>query len=83
MTTLTLELPAALFSALRCSPEDLAQEMRLTAAAAWYGQGRLSQEMAARFAGLDRTDFLLALGRMGQDSFHVDFKDLDRELSRG
>lgn len=83
MTTLTIDLPDAVFFALRRSPDDLVQEMRLAAAASWYSQGRLSQEMAARFAGLDRTDFLLALGRMGVNSFHVDFQELDRELARG
>jgi hypothetical protein len=33
--------------------------------------------------GLDRTDFPLALARLGKDSFGVDFDDLDRELARG
>jgi hypothetical protein len=32
---------------------------------------------------MDRTDFLLALARMGKDSLVVDFNDLDRELARG
>jgi len=32
---------------------------------------------------MDRTDFLLALARMGKDSFAVDFDDLDNELARG
>ena len=49
----------------------------------WYQQGRISQEWAARIAGMDRTDFLLALARMGKDSFTVDFDDLDREVARG
>ncbi len=83
MMTLTIDLPEAVFASLRCSPDDLVQEMRLTTAATWYSQGRISQEIAARLAGLDRTDFLLALGRMGIDSFQVDFQDLDRELDRG
>jgi predicted HTH domain antitoxin len=42
--------------------------------------GRVSQEVAAEIAGLDRTNFLLALAKEGKDSFHVDFEDLDREL---
>ncbi|PIY49941.1 MAG: hypothetical protein COZ06_11915 [Armatimonadetes bacterium CG_4_10_14_3_um_filter_66_18] len=54
--------------------------MRLAAVAAWYEQGKLSQEMAARVAGLDRTDFPLALARLGRDSFRVDLADLDKEL---
>lgn len=83
MMTLTFDLPEAIFASLRRSPDHLIREMRLTAAATWYSQGRISQEIAARFAGLDRTDFLLSLSRMGIDSFQVDFQDLDRELSRG
>jgi predicted HTH domain antitoxin len=79
-TTLTLELPEEVFSALRRSSEELGREMCLAAAIRWYQQGRLSQEMAARVAGLDRTDFLLALAREGVDAFGVDFGGLQREL---
>jgi predicted HTH domain antitoxin len=61
----------------------LTKEMRLAAVAAWYEQGKLSREVAARIAGLNRTDFLLALARMGKDSFQIDFEDLNRELARG
>lgn len=83
MTTLTVEVPKKVCSILRESPDELAQDMRLTAAAGWYREGRISQEVAAEIAGLTRTDFLLALARMGTDSFQVDFDDLDRELARG
>lgn len=83
MTTVTIELADQVFTAMRYDPEQLAREMRLTAAAIWYEQGKISQEMAAMLAGLNRTDFLLALARMGKDSFQVDFADLDRELARG
>lgn len=82
MTTLAFDLPESVLAAMRQGPDDLVREMRLTTAATWYSQGKISQEMAARFAGLDRTDFLLALGRMGVDAFQVDFQDLDRELAR-
>ena len=70
-------------SLLQCSPGTLDKEMRLAAAVQWYQQGRISQEWAARIAGMDRTDFLLRLSHMGEDSFQVDFEDLDRELARG
>jgi predicted HTH domain antitoxin len=83
MPTLTMELPDKVFAALRVGPDDFTREMRLAAAAAWYEQEKVSQEVAARIAGLNRTDFLLALARMGKDSFQIDFEDLDRELSRG
>ena len=58
----------------------VARELRLAAAVHWYGCGRISEEQAAEIAGVDRTDFLLALARYGQDVFQVDFDDLKREL---
>ena len=83
MATLTMEIPDKVLAALRTNPQQFASEMRLAAAAAWYEQGRVSQEIAAKIAGLNRTDFLLALARMGKDSFQVDFSDLDKELACG
>ena len=82
MAVLTIELPDTVFSFMRLTPKNFAEQMKLTVAAEWYEQGRISQETAAGIAGLDRTDFLLALARMGKDSFKVDFDDLDRELNR-
>jgi predicted HTH domain antitoxin len=83
MATLTLDLPEDAFSALRRSPEEFGRELRLAAAIHWYQRGLISQEKAAQIAGLDRTDFLLALSREGVDAFVVDFDDLERELARG
>jgi predicted HTH domain antitoxin len=83
MATLTLDLPADVFSALRRSPEEFGRDLRLAAAIHWYSRGQVSQEKAAQIAGLDRTDFLLALAREGVDAFVVDFEDLERELRRG
>ncbi|MBD2385172.1 UPF0175 family protein [Cylindrospermum sp. FACHB-282] len=83
MTTVTLELPEEIFSALRLSPNEFVRELRLAAAIYWYGRGEISQEKAANIAGLDRTDFLLALSREQVDAFTVDFEDLQRELERG
>jgi len=83
MSTVTLELPDDVFSALRRSPQEFGSELRLAAAIHWYERGQVSQEKAARIAGLDRTDFLQALAREGMETFVVDFDDLDRELQRG
>jgi len=83
MTQVSLELPEKVYSVLHYSPDELDKELRLAASAHWYQQGRISQEWAAKIAGMDRTDFLLALARMGKDSFVVDFEDLDKELVRG
>lgn len=83
MTQIRVELPETVYSVLHCSPNELDKELRLAASVHWYQQGRISQEWAAKIAGMDRTDFLLALARMGKDSIVVDFEDLDRELVRG
>lgn len=79
MATLTLEIPESVLTALRNSPGEFTQELRLKAAVAWYEEGKVSQEIAAEIAGLDRTDFLLALARLGRNSFHVDLDKLKRE----
>lgn len=83
MATITIDLPEEAFSSLRRSPNEFAREMRLAAAIHWYGLGELSQERAAEIAGLDRTDFLLALGDRRVDLFPIDWEGLDQELQRG
>ena len=82
MSTVTLELPEEAFSALRRTPEEFANELRLAAAIHWYGRGIVSQEKAATIAGLDRTDFLMALAREQSDVFTVSIDELKQELDR-
>ena len=82
MTTVTLDLPEDVFSALRRSPDEFGREMRLAAAIHWYTRGELSQEKAARIAGLDRGGFLAAVAREKVDVFQVDFESLKKELDR-
>lgn len=78
-----MKLDQDVLSALRRSPDEFANEMRLAAAIHWYKRGEISQEKAAQVAGLDRTDFLLALARQSEDAFVVDFADFEREVQRG
>lgn len=61
----------------------MAGDLRLAAAVHWYSRGLISQERAAQVAGLDRTDFILALAREGVDAFAVDMNSLRRELADG
>jgi len=82
MLEITLKLDQDVLSALRRSPDEFANEMRLAAAIHWYKRGEISQEKAAQVAGLSRTDFLLTVAREGEDAFVVDFADLERELRR-
>jgi len=83
MMEITMKVDEGVFSALRRSPNEFANEVRLAAAIHWYKRGEISQEKAAQVAGLDRTDFLLTLAREGEDAFVVYFTDLERELQRG
>jgi predicted HTH domain antitoxin len=76
MATIHMDLPAEVFSVIRKSPEEFAREMRLAAAIHWYSRGLVSQEKGACIAGIDRTDFLLALSREHVEIFQVDFDDL-------
>ncbi len=80
MATVTLQMPDEVFAVMREDPSRFAGELRLAAAMNWYRRGTISQEMAAGIAGLDRTEFLLALARNGEDSFRVDLDELAREL---
>ena len=81
-TTIVLDLPEDVFSALRKSPDEFAREMRIAAAIHWYQRGDVSQEKAARIAGLNRIEFLDTLASRGIDVFGVDLAELDRELQR-
>jgi predicted HTH domain antitoxin len=83
MTTVTLQMPDEVFAVMREDPDRFGSELRLAAAMNWYRKGTISQEMAARVAGLDRTDFLLALARHGEDSFQVDLGALADEINDG
>ena len=54
MSTITIELPDEVFASMRCDPGQMAQEIRFATAMVWYEQGKISQEVAANLAGLDR-----------------------------
>jgi predicted HTH domain antitoxin len=80
MATVTVEVPDDAFSALRRSPREFAQEMRLAAAIQWYHQGRISQGRAAEITGLSRADFLDALFRAKVPACQVTVEELKEEL---
>jgi predicted HTH domain antitoxin len=63
MTTVTLNLPDDVYSALRKDPRDFARELLLAAACHWYAQGQIGQDKAAEIAGLSRAEFIDELAR--------------------
>jgi len=63
MTTVTIELPDDVYSALRRSPKEVIREMCIAAAVEWYAQERISQGKGAEIAGLSRAEFINELAR--------------------
>ena len=80
MTQLAIELPEAIFSALRLSPREFASEMRIAAAVQWYGERRISQGKAAEVAGISRVAFVEELRRRHVPAIQVSADELDAEL---
>ncbi len=83
MTTLSVQVPEDIFSALRLSPEEIARELPLAAAILWYSKGLISQEKAAHIAGLSRAIFLNELAKAQIPVFHVDLDEVRREALSG
>jgi hypothetical protein len=82
MATVTVEVPDSAFSALRRSPEEFAQDMRIAAAIQWYHQRLNSQSKAAAIAGLSRRDFLTALYYAKVEASQVDIDELKEDVER-
>lgn len=82
MTTLAVELPESVFSALRRSPQEFVGEMRIAAAVKWYEVGQLSQGKAAEVAGLTRAEFIEALSRFQVSPFQYTAEELAEDLAR-
>ena len=83
MASVQVEFDSDVFAALRRSPEEVVEEMRLAAAVVWYAQGRVSQGRAAEIARVSRAEFLDALSESGVTACQETLEDLDEVLARG
>ena len=81
MTTVTIELPETVFSALRLAPNEFVKQMRIAAAVQWYAQQQVSQGKAAEIAGLSRAEFLDELFRRKVPACQVTIDELREEIS--
>jgi predicted HTH domain antitoxin len=81
--TLQIEVSDETLAALRRDASEYASDLRIAAAAKLYELGRVSQEVAAEIAGLNRADFLVALARFEVTAFQDTRESLEAELSRG
>ena len=80
--TVTIDLPDGALSALRLSPTEFANEMRIAAAVCWYSQRAISQSMAAAIAGTSRAEFINELSRRRISVVQVTPDELREEIDR-
>ena len=80
MSSVSIQFPTDVFTALRKSPEEVATEMRLASTLLWYSRGIVSQGKAAELAGLSRAAFIDALAESGISANQESLEDLDEAL---
>lgn len=81
VTTVSFTVPTWVVAGLKMSPEAFACWLRVAAAMFRYGRSELSLGTAAALAGMSQAEFMRALKEVGQDTFVIDWDDLDRELT--
>jgi predicted HTH domain antitoxin len=79
MSEITLSISDQSLIALKLSPQQAGDELRLAAAIKLYELGRLSSGAAAQLAGIPRPVFLMKLGEYGVDTFRLTKEELQQE----
>jgi predicted HTH domain antitoxin len=82
MVHMTIDMPEEVLAALRTDSADFARQLRLAAAVKWYELRRVTQERAAKIAGLSRADFLAVLGQYGVSPFQYTAEEALEEAGR-
>jgi len=76
---ITLDIPEETLLALKTSPDETADVLRMAAAIKLFELGQLSSGAAARLAGVPRVVFLARLADYGVDTFRLTTEELERE----
>lgn len=79
MSTITIELPDEVLKTLSLEPDEMAKEIRISAAIKLFELKRLSSGVAAMLAGISRVAFLARLAEYGVDTFDLTEEDLLKE----
>jgi predicted HTH domain antitoxin len=82
MVHMTIDMPEEALASLRTDSADFARQLRLAAAVKWYEMRRVSQERAAKIAGLSRADFLAVLTQFGVSPFQYTAEEALEEARR-
>ena len=81
MSTLTIEYPIEVLGALHQEREEFEREARQLLAVKLYETGKLSTGLAAKVAGVSRSEFLYLLGRYGSSPFGQDPDELGEDFA--
>ena len=79
MVHMTIDMPEEALASLRADSEEFARQLRVAAAVKWYELRRVTQERAAKIAGLSRTEFLAVLGQFGVSPFQYTAEEVLKE----
>jgi predicted HTH domain antitoxin len=76
-----VRVPDGVPELLNMSDSEFAKELPFLAAAKLYELGRLSSGKAAQLAGMERVEFLYALGRVGVPAINLRDEEIDYEIA--
>ncbi len=81
MNSLRIDYPPEVLWALGQEPEEFEAEARLLLAVKLYETGKLSTGLAARVAGIPRSQFIFTLGQHRLSPFGEDAEEIEEDLA--